>query len=48
MKILKHHDRSEEEIINQTSVKKKDYDIFEQEANCFARNYLRPLAYCIS
>lgn len=40
--ILKHNEITDKTIMSRNSLTKKEYDTFESEANCFARNLLAP------
>lgn len=40
--ILKHNELSNKTIFNRNSLTKEEYDVYEKEANCFARTLLAP------
>ncbi|QLI46243.1 ImmA/IrrE family metallo-endopeptidase [Bacillus pumilus] len=40
--ILKHNEITNKTIFNRNSLTSDEYDVFEKEANCFARNLLAP------
>ncbi|UII58089.1 ImmA/IrrE family metallo-endopeptidase (plasmid) [Cytobacillus spongiae] len=41
--ILKHNEKSNKAIFARSSLSETEYDVFEKEANCFARTILAPL-----